>query len=36
MFDKATTSYNGMGKFFEKEKMLTPDKYVHEEKQNPF
>ena len=25
MFDKATTSYNGMGKFFETNKMLMPD-----------
>ena len=28
IFDKATTSYNSMGKFFERDKMLTPDNKV--------
>jgi len=36
MFDKATTSYNGMGKFFETNKMLMPDVKEDDEKEVPF
>ena len=36
MFDKATTSYNGMGKFFETNKMLMPDIVEDDEKEVPF